>query len=136
MTNFVKHMMIAAVALVASAALASAQSLTADIPFSFQVGSKVLPAGTYRVEKITTIAVYAFHGPESAATPPAIAHDPKPEWKAEGRAKLAFRCGSTCVLADIWRADGGPAYMLRPPKNVDMGTRIAEVTLRPAGKAD
>jgi hypothetical protein len=127
-------MMIAALALVASAALASAQSLSADVPFALQVGGKALPAGTYRVEKINH-AVYAIRGADSVLTPMAVPSEPWREWEAAGTPKLAFRCGSTCVLTDLWQGHG-PAYSFPAPKSVEMGTRIAEVTMWPAGKAD
>jgi hypothetical protein len=60
---------ILAAAVVAALALAgspaSAADLRADIPFSFQMGGKTLPAGTYQVS--TSQGVLGVHGYEGGA---------------------------------------------------------------------
>ena len=48
MKSLTTKLMIAAAALFAAGA-ASAQTMTADIPFAFQAGGKLMAAGTYRV---------------------------------------------------------------------------------------
>jgi hypothetical protein len=49
MKNLTKNMMIAAAALVVAAGAAQAQTIKAEVPFSFRVAGTVLPAGEYRV---------------------------------------------------------------------------------------
>ena len=49
MKSLTTNLMIAAAALFAAGAV-SAQTMTADIPFAFQAGGKVMAAGTYRVD--------------------------------------------------------------------------------------
>src|SRR5690348_9656660 len=52
MTNLSNRMMIAAAAIAVAAGVASAQSMTAEIPFAFRAGEKMMPAGTYRVTNV------------------------------------------------------------------------------------
>jgi hypothetical protein len=140
MTNFTKNFLVAAAALAVAAGGASAQSLKADIPFAFQVHGKVMPAGTYRVDQITAADVYRFrndHSGQAVLVLPATKHDARKEWKAEGSAKLAFECGpASCALTELWDGTARPSYTFHRPKNVDMGTRIAIVNMRPDNKAD
>src|SRR5258708_35623931 len=49
MTNFTTRMMIAAATLVVAAGGASAQTLKAEIPFTFRAGGVVMEAGKYTV---------------------------------------------------------------------------------------
>ena len=139
MTSFTKTSLVAAAALLIVAGAASAQTLKADIPFAFHVADKTLPAGSYTVDRIADGPVYLLrneNGSGGAAALGQAPHDPPKAWKAEGSPKLVFRCGeSTCTLTDLW--DGArPAYGIGQRKNVDMGTRIAVVTMRPEGRAD
>ena len=140
MTNFTKNFMIAAAALAVAAGGASAQSLKADIPFAFQVRGKVMAAGTYRVDQIGSAEIYRFRNNndgQAVLVLPAAKHDPRKEWKADGDAKLAFECGPAgCALTELWDGTGRPSYTFHRPKNVDMGTRVAIVTMRPDNKAD
>ena len=138
MTNYLKDLIIAAAALAVSAGAASAQALNADIPFAFEAAGKTLPAGRYKVDRIAT-DVYTLTNRSagySVFAPAASRHDPQKAWKLAGQPKLSFACsGERCALIELW--NGGPvAYGFRRPKSLDMGVRIAEVTMRPDGKAD
>ena len=50
MKRLTTNLMIAAAAIAAVAGSASAQTLKADIPFTFHAGGTVLPAGTYQIK--------------------------------------------------------------------------------------
>ncbi len=54
MKKLTTKLMIAAAALVVAAGAASAQTMKAEIPFAFRAGDKVMAAGTYRVETLST----------------------------------------------------------------------------------
>jgi hypothetical protein len=139
MTNFTKNLMVAAAALVVAAGVASAQTLKADIPFAFQVGNKALAAGTYTVDQPTAGSeVYRVRNEKDGAIVLArTRQDPSKDWKAEGTPKMAFRCGAArCALVGLWDGTGRPAYTFAAPKGVDMGTRIAVVTMRREAKGD
>jgi hypothetical protein len=134
MTNFTKTLTLAAAAMLIATG-ASAQSLKADIPFAFQVGNKVLAPGTYRIANISSssLVVFAVRGEdgESALVMPKVPHDADKKWQADGQARLAFQCGDTCSLTQIWAGLSYPAYELNRPKKSDMGTRIAVIVMRP-----
>src|SRR5207247_7890233 len=52
MTTFTTRMMIAAATVVVAAGVASAQTLKAEIPFTFRAGNKLMAPGTYRVSSL------------------------------------------------------------------------------------
>jgi len=137
MTNS-KNFLVAAAALVISAGAAMAQELKADIPFAFQVGHKTLAAGTYKVDRpIAGADVYRLSNHDDGAIVLAQStHDANKEWKEAGTPKMAFRCGEAkCVLVELWDGER-PQVSFAVPKSVDMGTRIAVVTLRHEAKGD
>ena len=51
MSSVIKRAMVAVGVLLASAVAAQAETLQVKVPFAFLVGSKQMPAGTYRVER-------------------------------------------------------------------------------------
>jgi len=106
---------IAAAALFAAGAV-SAQTMTADIPFAFQAGGKLMAAGAYRVN---------LNGPASTVL---IRED---KWKStaviartvtriegeENAAKLVFVCGrGPCALVQAWPGAHGSGLLFKTPK--------------------
>jgi hypothetical protein len=132
MTNFTKNLMTAAAAVVVSAGLASAQGLKADVPFAFSVGGKVLPAGTYQISSVRASApIFGLDGENGRAVAMAqAAHDPAAAWSADGKARLVFACGDSCVLREIWTGGISPAYRFSQPKGTDINSHIAVVVMR------
>ena len=133
MKNTTKLMITTAV-LAISAGIASAQSLKADIPFSFQAGSRMLPAGEYTVRMTGTHGdVVVFRNAaakETAIVLPAGTAYPSKEWKAAGNAVLSFECGTTrCALTRMWTGES-VAYTFRysRPAGVERAS-ITEVRL-------
>ncbi len=123
MTNLTKNILVAAAVLVV-AGVASAQTVTADIPFAFRAGEKLMAPGTYQVSTVSAasgIAVFKLYNTDERAgvlAVPPVKNDPAKAWKADGKPRLVFLCGgSRCALAEIWR--GGTetiSYKFNLPK--------------------
>ena len=135
MTNFTKTFGFAAAAVVMTAGMACAQTtMKADIPFAFQVAGKVMPAGTYSVTTVsrTSAPLLAFQGNGIGAlaltTPD---RPPEKAWSEDRQARLAFECGSTCTLRQVWNGQSESVYQVSAPKRADVNTRIAVVVMRP-----
>ncbi len=139
MKNLTSKMMMA-VATLALAGAASAQTLKADIPFAFQVGSKVMAPGSYLVSRnagdgIEIFRLYNVGDKNSALSIPDVKHDPAKDWNADGKPRLAFECGSRCFLAEIYPGASSVSYKISHPKPRGEETRMAVVVAQ-SGKAD
>ncbi len=138
MTKLTNKLMIAVAAL-AVAGVASAQTLKADIPFGFRVGEKVMAPGHYLVDLRTgngveVFRVYNDSEHDAALAMPNIKHDPAKEWRADGKSRLAFECvDSACALSEIWTGAGYTnAYKFGHRKAHDDGTkRVAVIVAEP-----
>jgi len=138
MTNFTTKLMIAAAtSLVAAGTVttASAQSMKAEIPFTFRVSNKVMSAGSYRVEETRGALGYGpFHiasadGSSHAVVLPAGGKDPDKKWVDNGKAVLAFDCSSgTCRLAALYNPVHGPEYTF-PGAKLGKGERAGLVLI-------
>jgi hypothetical protein len=144
MKNLVKTTMIAAVALILTAGAVSAQSLKADIPFAFRAAGVTMPAGSYRVDVALGsggTTVFRLHNQEigRAVLPMATAsHDARKEWKADGKARIAFACGTDgCELVELWK--GGlarDAYQFSRSKGSAGEGQLTVIGLNPATKGE
>jgi hypothetical protein len=122
MTYLLKNLVVAAAAM-ALAGIASAQTVKADVPFAFNVGTKLMQPGTYLVSVLNSSGhdIYKLTNTEQRESVMAgvfVAHDPAKEWRADGRPRLAFECGeSECTLAEFWNGvSGAPSYRFHLPK--------------------
>jgi len=108
MTNFTNRLLMAAAALVASAGLSSAQTLTAKVPFDFQVGGQELPAGTQVFGKLASGSpVYKISNPGARKNAAFIGQAPSTP-KADSQERLVFECGpESCVLTELWTSEYG-----------------------------
>ena len=100
MKNATVKLMMAAVALAASAGMASAQTLEANIPFAFRAAGKVFAPGTYRVhlrDSATGKGIIAITGAdhETALAVSSPTGAMKKAWGANGDGVLSFRCGES-----------------------------------------
>ena len=122
MKRLTTNLMIAAAALAAVAGSASAQTLKADIPFTFHMGTVVMSPGTYEVRTNHTGSgsIFVLQNKEthtSAMVAQVSASDAPNAWRAGGVAKLGFECaGSRCVLRAIWHAGDAYVYNFGGPK--------------------
>jgi hypothetical protein len=143
MNKLTMRFMIATAALVVVAGVASAQTLTAQIPFEFRVGNRVMPAGTYQVglaSSVSSAPLFLLRGDYSRGSAILVAQareDPRKAWAAEGGAKLEFACaGGRCALAELWDGfRGGPAYRFRLPEMGKDDIHMAVIPLQ-RGKAE
>jgi hypothetical protein len=139
MTNFTTRMMIAAATLVVAAGSASAQTMKAEIPFTFRAAGVVLPAGTYVVTDISRgsgvpqFTLRSAQEPRSVILMGTANIDPRKAWVASGNPVLSFECGvSHCALSAIWTGYTKPAYKFARPKlGRDEPTREALVVMQP-----
>src|SRR5689334_1552615 len=103
MKRFATKTFVMTAVLAASAAGASAQSMKAEIPFTFRAGDAVLAAGTYRIDVGNTVVRVT-----NADTRTGIAMMPQyrrdvDKNAVDGPPKLWFSCaGSSCVLTTLW----------------------------------
>jgi hypothetical protein len=118
MKSMTSKMMMAAAALVL-AGVASAQTLTAEIPFAFRAGGATMAAGKYRISatgQITpkTITLRNMHSERSILVNPMAPLYTKGD---SGGARVVFQCnGGDCRLAEIW-SGGSSAYRFATPKS-------------------
>jgi hypothetical protein len=122
MKKLTTRLMIATAALVAAAGTASAQTMTASIPFEFRAGGRVMESGTYRVDLSRSsgtpiFRLLNFHSGEQATVLGQIPVNPQKAWKASGEGKLVFECTSgRCALAELWAGSDSQAYKVWHPK--------------------
>jgi hypothetical protein len=143
MTKFASRFLVAAATFVVAAGTTSAQTMKAEIPFTFRANGQVLPAGTYRVNlQFDTLAVPVvyFHnddGHHAAMVKANAPHDPPKSWRASGKAMLAFECGiSHCSLVEAWGGTERPAYRFPVPRLAkNEPVRTAIIALQ-SGKGD
>jgi hypothetical protein len=133
MKNLTKNMTIAAAALVVAAGVAQAQTIKADIPFSFRAGGTVMPAGEYRVNarysnggiRVVQLTNTDTHTRRSTLAMPFQTNAPKP---GSPEASLTFECGGAhCTLVQL-APGNGQAYKFPSPKpGRDEDTRVAVI---------
>jgi hypothetical protein len=134
-TNYVTT---AAAVLIMTAGVASAQNtLKAEVPFAFHVGSHVMEPGTIRVQVmnrnsgIHVLVVNNYDARRSYFVLPMAMGDAPKSWVASGEPKLGFDCSSgTCILARAWNGEGH-AYEFYRPKTKSGETMLTEIVMTP-----
>lgn len=141
MTNFMTKIMIAAATAVVAVGAASAQTLKAEIPFSFRANGVVMAPGTYRVNLdrgiggVPFLYLYGMEAKKSVVAQARVPHDAPKAVREAGNPVLTFQCGEKmCTLTDVWAGRGEPAYGISGPKSNEP-THIALITMLP-DKAD
>jgi hypothetical protein len=101
------------------AGLASAQTVTAEIPFAFRANGAVLQAGTYRLKTSDSSGTHIVYmqsqrSLKSIMIVPQTSLDSR-RWGSDP--KLVFRCeGENCALTQIW-SGGALGFQLHYPKS-------------------
>jgi hypothetical protein len=139
MTNFTKRLMVAAATLVVAAGAASAQTMKAEIPFTFRANGALMAAGTYRItlshmgSGVPILYILGVEGHDAALARAQAPYDAPKAWRAAGSPVLSFACGSkVCSLVGVWGGYDAPAYNFSAPKlGKDEPTRMALVEMRP-----
>jgi len=130
MKNLTKKMMIAAAALVVAAGVAQAQTIQAEIPFSFRAVGTVMPAGKYVVDSTQSRGgspVFLLVNSDAHRSMMAMAYmhgsvapgaDPK----------LTFECsGAHCALVRMSNGNGDVYGFRRPSLGHEEPTRVAVI---------
>ena len=143
MKKLTTKLMIATAALVVAAGVASAQTMTASIPFEFRAGNRVMEPGTYWVgdlQRLSGAPIYRILNQESHKTVvlmPQAPVDREKAWEASGQAKLVFACTSgSCALAEIYTGSGSHAYSFRGSKPANDETAVLKVIPLQSGKGE
>lgn len=92
----------------------SRDSITAQIPFNFQVGDKTLPSGEYSIRQLAqgALLVESADGSRSAVVPSAGRVENNPNAKPSTE-KLVFRqYGEQYFLAQVWLTRGASGRAL------------------------
>ncbi len=133
MNTRLMHTMIAAAALLVAAGSASAQTYKADVPVTFHVGNKLMPAGPYDVRLTNNSAVIRNRITGNVAlVVSAIKADPPKNWIASGDPRISFECtDSVCSLGKVWNGADSFAYLFSTPKAPagDLVARTHVITL-------
>ena len=122
MKKLTRILMIATAALVVTAGAASAQTLSARIPFAFRAGNKVMAPGAYHIDNLRSVIgapvfrISNVHSGRSITVLAQVPVDPRKGW-AQGNGMLVFACVSgDCTLAEIWSGSESHAYAFSRPK--------------------
>jgi len=131
MTRTTINLFFATAVLAVATSAATAQTLRADIPFSFRLGNELYPAGTYQVtvrDANTRIFLLNFESRRTGVAIPLASGDASRQWRDNGSPVMAFECGvGRCQLTRMWTGEtGSPALNLARPK----GGRNEVATLR------
>jgi hypothetical protein len=131
--------LMAAAALTALANGASAQTLNAEIPFSFQAGRAAMGPGAYTVRLIQGAGSSYFtlrneDTRQSVILTRSVQENAPKKWLADGKARLGFDCvEARCVLRQVWSGGSSLAYAVPAPKSRETeAARITEVVLTKA----
>ena len=123
MKSLTMNLMLATAALMVASTVASAQTLTATIPFSFQAGNAVMAPGTYQLSNRGGERWFQLKNVESNQATylmPLGTQDPPEEWQkastSPSRSFIGFACGDDhCVLKSTWIAQTDSAHEFATP---------------------
>lgn len=120
MKSLTTKITIAAAALLVAAGTISAQSLTAEIPFNFQVAGTPMTAGSYRLTTSASgtplIALSNLETDKSAM----VMGQSRIDYTRNSEAKLVFQCrGANCALKQVWTGTWGKNFEVPVPHSRD-----------------
>jgi hypothetical protein len=130
MTNFTKHMIIAAAALTLAAGVAGAQTIQVEVPFGFRVAGTAMPAGSYRLAGDATktgsgVFMLTSQNTHRSVLAMSYSHDNQ---KPGGVPTLTFECsGTACALAQVSPGEGAAYRLHTPGLGKDENTRVAVI---------
>jgi hypothetical protein len=135
----INSILVATVAVLAAGS-ASAQTLKADIPFTFRAAGAVMTPGTYEIVNASSTAKFVrLRNTETRNSVLAVYRptDPAKQLQAHGTPAIQFECsGGECALSQIWTGTESPAYGFRLPKFGSDGDRRTAVIPLTSVKAD
>jgi hypothetical protein len=121
--NLIGILSLVVMSMLASATGAYAQSVRANVPFAFRVGSKQLPAGAYKISMTSDNAIAIGNGQTSAVLVMVRRETPR----NSGNKLVFHHLGGQYFLAAIWRdADSGMAITpSKQEKNLEKELQLA-----------
>jgi len=126
------HYLLAAAALTVVAGNAAAQTMKAEIPFTFRAGLAQMAPGTYVVTAPQGSSSYlTVHNRDNGQTAMVVYSRDASAARKSGPPKLIFACaGARCMLQQVWPGPGSQGFNLPAPKTVRGETAtIREVLL-------
>jgi hypothetical protein len=139
MKRTTKNVMLAAVLTMAASTVLSAQSMRAEIPFSFRAGNGVMGPGSYEVTAAPGehwFVLRNFDDRKAVIVLAGPGEDAPRAWKDSGTGMLQFACSEgTCNLLRLWSGEGSQSHVFSVPKTVDgRPARLAVIRLVAAQK--
>jgi len=121
MKSLTMNLMLATAALMVASTVASAQTLKAEIPFSFQAAGKLMQPGTYMITSAsgeTWFELRNLDDHKSIVLPGGVREDAPKAWRQAGNGALQFACNDgSCALNRVWSGvSGDPAHVFARPK--------------------
>jgi len=141
MKQLTMNSLLAAAAVVLAAGTASAETLKADVPFTFQAAGVTMTPGTYEIRDVSRSAKFVVLRNTDTKNSVLMVYtsaDVSKEVKSRGTPALGFECsGARCAIRELWTgSETISSYRFRGPKLAPDGdTRIATIPLT-AVKAD
>ena len=134
MKHLTMNSMLASAAVVLAAGSASAQTLKADVPFTFQAAGVVMAPGTYEIRggsKMAKFVVLRNTETKNSVLMVYSSEDVSKELKSRGTPSLAFECsGARCAIREMWKGSETASYRFKGPKVASDGdSRIAMIPL-------
>ena len=116
----------------------SSSKMKAEIPFSFTVGKVQYPAGSYETTVLSSAGgarVFTLANVNTGVTQIAVAAGSLYAANSMGNnesARLVFRCGSVCTLAQVWPGSAANGmFMSTPYTKGNEQQHLAVIGLRP-----
>ena len=134
MKRLTMHCMLAAAALAAAATRAPAQTMKAEIPFSFHADRTLMAPGAYDM-KVESDSRYVRLRHTDSGNVAIVLYTsearPQAKWRMDGKPRLRFECaGSRCVLRQMWPgAESGSLAFPGPGFGPREAIRAAEIGL-------
>src|ERR1700678_1412034 len=103
MTNRVARLLSVGIALATVAAVhAQDKTVAANVPFSFHMGSSLMPQGPYRISEISQGAVVWIRSMQSGAAKAVTVRNLAGKKQTEPARLVFHRYGNDYFLAEIW----------------------------------
>lgn len=134
MKRLMTRSMFAAAALAVAAVGASAQTLNAEIPFTFRAGSTVMAPGSYELSRSTNGGHYFIlsnrESKKAIILMSPSQRDPAKAWVSAAKPLLSFECvEAQCALRELWTGQGASYRFTGPRPGPEMSVHITEILL-------
>lgn len=110
-------------------AIASAETMAANIPFAFHVPGAQLPAGTYTITRAAQPHSDAFYVRGADRKTHVVMAPLRVGIGSVPQPQITFRCGNICEMAEIYSSVHGLRQGIRPSVKYLGGTEISRRTV-------